>query len=85
MLGASTDEAGPAIRLKAFWLDAHLCERGGERTPARGNARPDRFNTGGPLETFQPNLQRVSVHKNNHCSTWLRIDCLRTCAKHDRR
>jgi hypothetical protein len=46
---------------------------------------PDRFNTGGLLETFQPNLQRVSVHKNNHCSTWLRIDCLHTRAKHDRR
>jgi hypothetical protein len=55
-----------------------------ERRPVEMHA-PDRFNTGGRLETFQPNLQRVSVHKNNHCSTWLRIDCLHTRAKHDRR
>jgi hypothetical protein len=46
--------------------------------------RSDRFNTGGLLETFQPNLQRVSVYKKNSCSTWLRIDCLHTRAKHDR-
>ena len=36
------------------------------------------------LETFQPNLRRVSVQKNNRCNRGLRIDCLRTRAKHDR-